>query len=76
MGSDATRRPEFDPTALQVLRLTAAGMTTDEVADFLGISPPEARRHLHRAIVALQVSSKEEAVSLAIRLRLWHLPDE
>ena len=76
MGSNETRRPQLDPTALQVLRLTAAGMTTDEVADVLGISLPEARRHLRRAIVALQASSKDEAVSLAIRLRLWHLPDQ
>ena len=76
MDGDATQRARLDSTALEVLHLTAMGMTLDDVADFLGLSPQEARRGLRRAIVALQASSKDEAVSLAIRLRLWHLTDQ
>ncbi len=70
------RRRQLDPMALQVLRLTATGMMIDDVADFLGLGPDEARRHLRRAIVSLQASSTDEAVRIAIRLRLWHLPDQ
>ena len=57
-----------------VLRLSATGLTTDEVADRLGLSPDEVRRHVAGAMAALGARSKLEAVVLALRLGLVALP--
>ena len=57
-----------------VLRLSATGLTTDEVADRLGLSPDEVRRHVAAAMVALGASSKLEAVVHALRRGLIRLP--
>ena len=76
MPSSSRGSPSLDADARNVLRLSATGLTTAEVAAQLGMTPKQVRRHLGRAIVALQASSTDEAASLAIRLRLWHLPDQ
>ena len=57
-----------------VLRLSATGLTTVEVAAGLGMSPDDVRRHMGRAIAALGARSKLEAVVLALRLGLIDLP--
>ncbi len=58
-----------------VLRLSATGLVTHEVADRLGVSPDEARFHVRRAMAALGARSKLEAVVLALRRGLIDLPD-
>jgi DNA-binding NarL/FixJ family response regulator len=55
---------------LEVLALSATGMTTREVATWLGLTRDEVRDHLVRAIVALGARSKIEAVVKALRLGL------
>ncbi len=57
-----------------VLRLSATGLTTAEVADHLGIDPDEVRRYVAGAMAALGASSKLEAVVLAVRRGLVDLP--
>ena len=59
---------------LEVLELSATGMTTPEVATWLGLTRDEVRDHLARAIVAVGARSKLEAVVTALRLGLIH-PD-
>ena len=56
-----------------VLRLSATGMTTAEVAEQLGLAPAEVHRYLSAAIVALRATSKLEAVVLAVRQGLIEL---
>ena len=63
-------------TAREVLELAATGMTTDEIAAYLGMSPDEVRHHTSRAITALGARSKLDAVVLALRLGLIDLADE
>ena len=58
-----------------VLRLSATGLTTDEVAERLGLHPDEVRRHLASTMAALGASSKLEAVVRALERGLIHLPD-
>ncbi len=55
---------------LRVLRLSATGLTTDEVAECLGMRPDEVRRCLVTAMAALGARSKLEAVVLALRAGL------
>ena len=57
-----------------VLRLSATGLLADEVAEHLGLSPEEVRRHLRGAMAALGARSKLEAVVLALRAGLVDLP--
>ena len=57
-----------------VLRLSVTGLLTHEVADHLGTSPDEVRRHVAGALAALGARSKLEAVVLALRLGLIELP--
>ena len=58
-----------------VLRLSATGLLADEVAEHLGLSPDEARRHLAGAMAALGARSKLEAVVRAVERGLIRLPD-
>ena len=57
----------------RVLRLSATGLLTDEVAEHLGIGVDEVRLHLGGAMVALGARSKLEAVVLALRAGLLDL---
>jgi DNA-binding NarL/FixJ family response regulator len=57
-----------------VLGLSATGLTTEEVADTLGVSAVEVRGRLNEALVALGARSKLEAVVFAARDGLIELP--
>ena len=57
----------------RVLRLSAAGLLTGEVADRLAMGPDEVRRHVGGAMAALGARSKLEAVVLALRAGLVEL---
>ena len=59
----------------RVLQLSATGLTTDEVAEQLGIAPDEVRRHVLRIMAAVGARSKLEAVVLALERGLIQLPD-
>ena len=58
---------------LSVLRLSAMGMTADEVAEHLDVDPGAVRRHLREVMFALGARSKLEAVVLALRAGLIEL---
>jgi len=57
------------PTArgLEVLRLVADGQTTGEIADALQLSEAGVKRALHQTFELLGVSSRAEAVAVALR---------
>ncbi|HSL17253.1 MAG TPA: PAS and helix-turn-helix domain-containing protein [Methylomirabilota bacterium] len=55
---------------LEVLRLLAEGMSTDEIAEQLTISPTTVRNHVSRCLAKLDAHSRLEAVALARRLDL------
>ncbi len=64
----------LDARARTVLRLSATGMNSYEVAEHLGATPDQVRRDISRAIAALGAGSKLEAVVIALRLGLVELP--
>jgi DNA-binding NarL/FixJ family response regulator len=57
----------FTPRELDVLRLLALGMSTDEMGKQLGIAPHTVRWHVEHVIEKLQVHSKLQAVIAAAR---------
>jgi DNA-binding NarL/FixJ family response regulator len=67
-------RRALSPDELEVLRLLAAGLLTDEVAVALHIDPDAVRGHVSEILVALAARSKLEAVVIALRRGLVDLP--
>lgn len=61
------------PRELEVLRLLAAGLGNQEIADQLGTSRVTAKKHVHHIIGKLQVSDRTQAVLKAFRLGLADL---
>jgi two-component system NarL family response regulator len=76
-GSLARRAEEADPSAatklsereLEVLRGVATGLSNDEIARQLGISPAAVRNHVGNILVKLQLRSRIEAALLAMEAR-------
>lgn len=54
------------PRESEVLSLTAGGMTRNEIAEQLGLSPETVRTHLGNAVSRLGARSRTHAVALAI----------
>jgi len=63
---DAIETP-LSPRERRVLELTGAGLSTKSVARQLGISPNTVKFHLQAAFEKLDVTSRAEAVMVAIR---------
>ena len=57
--------PELTPRECEVLDLIAKGLTNDEIADRLFISPKTVRNHNTRIFSKLQVNSRAKAIVLA-----------
>jgi PAS domain S-box-containing protein len=62
--------PKLSRREIQVLRLLAAGTTTQQIADTLSIRPLTARNHVSRLLTKLGVDSRLQAVVYASRKRL------
>ena len=56
----------LSPREHQVVELLAAGLTGDEVADRLGISPATVRVHIRNATGKLGASTRTQAVAIAV----------
>jgi DNA-binding CsgD family transcriptional regulator len=74
-SSSAKDAPAASPVPLtarelQILRLLADGISTREIADSLFISVTTTRNHVQSVLRKLDVHSKLEAVSLALRRRI------
>jgi two-component system NarL family response regulator len=78
-GSLARRAEEADASAasvklsdreLEVLRGVATGLSNEEIAQQLDISPAAVRNHVGNILVKLQLRSRIEAALLAIEARL------
>jgi len=63
-------QPPLTSREIQVLRLLADGTSTQDIASSLFISVPTARNHVQNILRKLDVHSKLEAVSLALRTHL------
>lgn len=63
------RTDELSERERQVLDLVRLGLTNEEIARRLGISPAGAKYHVSQILSKLGVSSREEAVALALEER-------
>jgi len=62
--------PDLTRRELQILRLVAEGLRTEGVAQKLSISEATVRNHVQNILTKLEVHSRLEAVSLAMKHRL------
>jgi two-component system, NarL family, response regulator len=72
-SEDGEGHPPLTPRELEVLKRLARGDDTDEIAVALGISPETARAHVKHILRKLDVSSRAQAVTLALQRGLVHL---
>jgi PAS domain S-box-containing protein len=68
--AQAPSSPMLTSREMQILRLLAEGTSTREIADTLFISVTTTRNHVQNILRKLDVHSKLEAVSLALRTHL------
>ena len=66
----APASPQLTSREIQILRLLADGASTQAIADSLFISVTTTRNHVQNILRKLEVHSKLEAVSLALRTHL------
>ena len=66
-ATDEQRLERLTPRELEILQLIADGVSSDQIAPTLGISPHTLRTHLQKVLTKLKVHSKLDAVVLAIR---------
>jgi DNA-binding NarL/FixJ family response regulator len=62
--------PRLSKRELEVLRLLAAGLSTQEIAETLTIRPLTARNHVSRLLTKLGVENRLQAVVYASRHRI------
>jgi DNA-binding NarL/FixJ family response regulator len=73
--SEASRQVQpLGRRELEVLRTLAAGASTEESAELLGITVHTVRTHLKNAMAKLQARSKHEAIMIALKEGLIDLP--
>jgi PAS domain S-box-containing protein len=70
VSEDSHRLQPLTRREVEVLRLLADGVGTEEIADSLFISVTTVRNHVQNVLHKLDVHSKLEAVALALRRRL------
>ncbi len=69
-GVPSTQPPSLTSREMQILRLLAEGTSTKGIADSLFISVTTTRNHVQNILRKLEVHSKLEAVSFALRTHL------
>jgi PAS domain S-box-containing protein len=65
-GNNGSSRGVLSPREHQVVELLAAGLTGEEVAERLGISPATVRVHIRNATGKLGASTRTQAVAIAV----------
>ena len=70
----AAGSPALTPRQHEVLRFLGAGMTTNQMAEHMGLSPETVRNHVKAALGELNAKSRLEAVLTAYRTGLLPPP--
>ena len=70
VDTNPTPLPKLSRRELEVLRLLAAGMNTQQIANTLALRPVTARNHVTRLLTKLGVGSRLQAVVYASERRL------
>lgn len=65
-GGNGSSKGVLSPREHQVVELLAAGLTGEQVADRLGISPATVRVHVRNATGKLGASTRTQAVAIAV----------
>jgi PAS domain S-box-containing protein len=70
----AEQPPTLTPREHEVLRLLGAGLTTEQMAEQLGLSPDTIRNHIKGLLAGLNARTRLDAVLTAYRLGLLQPP--
>ena len=62
--------PELSPRQLEILNLIAKGFSNKEIAGILNVSLETVKDHIKKILVKVGASSRTEAASLAIGMKL------
>ena len=73
--SEATPSPRLSDRELEVLKRVATGMSNEEIAEELGMTPPAVRNHVANILVKLQLRSRIEAAISAANAKLLDTHD-
>ena len=71
---DRKKRPSLSEREIEIIRLVAKGFSNDELADRLHLSPETIKAHLRHIYEKLDVESRVEAVTEAMRTGLVEAP--
>jgi PAS domain S-box-containing protein len=71
----AAQAPELTPRQHEVLELLGQGLTTEQMAEAMGVSPETVRNHVKGVLSELRVKSRLEAVLAGYRLGLLTPPE-
>jgi DNA-binding CsgD family transcriptional regulator len=66
--------PSLTPRQHEVLQLLGTGLTTNQMAELMALSPETVRNHIKSTLRELNAKSRLEAVLTAYRLGLLHRP--
>jgi PAS domain S-box-containing protein len=75
-GAETQDAPRLTPRQLDVLQALGAGMTTQQMADELGLSTETVRNHVRAVLAEFGARSRLEAVLLAHRAGVLDRPGE
>ena len=67
---EVSPNPSLSPRELEVLKRVARGMSNEDIAGELGMTPPAVRNHVANILVKLQLRSRIEAALTAMEPRL------
>lgn len=67
---EAPPNPSLSPRELEVLKRVAKGMSNEDIAAELAMTPPAVRNHVANILVKLQLRSRIEAALMAMEPRL------
>jgi PAS domain S-box-containing protein len=73
-ATPSTAAPELTPRQHEVLQLLGEGLTTEQMAEALSVSPETVRNHVKGVLGELKVKSRLEAVLAGYRLGLLRPP--
>lgn len=69
-SDSAANRTKLTQREREVLRLLADGLSNEEIAKTLAISPETVRTHVRKAMARLQADTRTQAVAIALRQSL------
>jgi DNA-binding NarL/FixJ family response regulator len=66
---------ELSPREIEVLRLIASGLTSNEIAEKMGLTPGTVKKYVGMILRKMRVPGRKQAADLALKLNLIQKAD-